>query len=460
MAPASGQLAGPLPVRYRGPHRGGAPGPTKARSLPAPAPMTTAAAVRTCECGCGSSLRHPRSHFAPGHNARVSHEGRRGLHRVLERTLCRCGCGRDVKYPAALYVEDHYRRQLAAGSTEGTCAVCGKAIAVKASRGAAGRGKYCSRECFAQARRGSRSPRLLGQTCATCSRSFQLRRTGAPQHYCSRACYWADLRTHRAKSEPGRFLLNCWRRTGVSMASFARSLGITPQNLSDYLKGRQPRRRMFERLNAALGGQLTDSWSAEAKQKARTSAVLNPEFERARTSKEAHAKTAAKLRGGQRPKEVRDRISAVLRASERHQLQLERLHDWSRSASGRATKALFPRLRAHPHPTRADRREWALHVAQLPSADPLTPGQVLELWRPHLDRRGLWSNAGRKANEERHDFIDEQLALWPKGPGGRRKKGVWTHIEEVARRRGLAVPEQGYSRWLSEHRSHCRRPEA
>lgn len=62
------------------------------------------------------------------------------------------------------------------------CGLCGKEHYVRPGRIAAGRGKFCSRECASKARRNEANEAV----CEWCGISF--RKKGRPQKYCSRSC--------------------------------------------------------------------------------------------------------------------------------------------------------------------------------------------------------------------------------------------------------------------------------
>lgn len=73
------------------------------------------------------------------------------------------------------------------------CARCGRPKLVKAYRLLQG-AKYCSRQCYAMAKRGWRHPmnRRVARVCRTCRREFEVKRHEALKghgKYCSSACY-------------------------------------------------------------------------------------------------------------------------------------------------------------------------------------------------------------------------------------------------------------------------------
>lgn len=100
----------------------------------------------------------------------------------------RCACGATFRPPnrSRVYCSAECRRRFANYHHPlrkfAACAHCGAEFPTKGKA----RAKFCSRECFAAAKRGVPRVEVVTRACATCGADFTVKRKG--QTYCSREC--------------------------------------------------------------------------------------------------------------------------------------------------------------------------------------------------------------------------------------------------------------------------------
>ena len=115
------------------------------------------------------------------------------------------------------------------------------------------------------------------------------------------------------------------------------------------------------------------------------------------------------------------------------------LRDFARSPLGAVLRPLVRRLREQPKPSRADIHAWAKDIARrVPSH---TATGILETWVPWLQRRGLWSAAGRKSDEKRYEVVMTMMADWPRTRTGKLGAGFWPKAGERVGRSGPELYE-------------------
>lgn len=136
-----------------------------------------------------------------------------------------------------------------------------------------------------------------------------------------------------------------------------------------------------------------------------------------------------------RPKNPNAVTKMMATKSERGQLKAPPFLEFNRSAEGRALLPLWAHLKHRPRPNSKQFREWARRTAaRLDSS----PAHVIATWKPHLVNRGVWSNAGRKALDDRYGMVKELMAAWPRRENGQLKYGFWPHAaNEVSRAEGI-----------------------
>jgi hypothetical protein len=180
-----------------------------------------------------------------------------------------------------------------------------------------------------------------------------------------------------------------------------------------------------------------------------------------RAHRKVAQKRAAKTRKG-KPQVISaiHRAAISVAARERHRKRPElgrRLGKFQQSFDGRALTSLRLRLAWWNHPERRARsprpmpatraqipqrseiRTWALEYARQSGA---AQADVLQVWKPWLERVGLWSRAGRRRADERFDLITNLMAGWRRTPSGKLGRGFWVEVERaVARVEGRQSPD-------------------
>ena len=81
---------------------------------------------------------------------------------------------------------------------------------------------------------------------------------------------------------------------------------------------------------------------------------------------------------------------------------------------------------------------------------------MLAAWKPYLEARGLWSKAGRKANETRHAIVLELRAEWRQTPKGNPKRGFWAAVAAtISEVENYPVTAKEMREWYRQHLRHC-----
>lgn len=304
--------------------------------------------------------------------------------------------------------------------------------------------------------RGHFPPRTHRTTsiCATCRQPFE-HRADRRRIHCSKPCYATDQRGDLSpETELAVFLFDQWRNSGLSISAHARTLGIGKDSLTWLIGNRLPARKTYGRLKRAFGDALPPSQTeteAQRLNRARVHEQLpKPGSKR---SSEMYRRAAAAKRGRPRRPEDAARSAATARATGAAEQAGVRLTTDARSTEGRIRRMLFGRLRHVPRPSRPQVREWARDAADGANR---SAADVLAAWTPYLEARGLWSKAGRKANETRHAIVLELRAEWRQTPKGNPKRGFWAAVAAtISEVENYPVTAKEMREWYRQHLRHC-----
>ena len=198
-----------------------------------------------------------------------------------------------------------------------------------------------------------------------------------------------------------------------------------------------------KRLEATRQGLASSEKVASYRQRLRT----NKRFQRQAVNRMAEA-----VRGHEKSPDHRKKISTALKAYRQGKSGREPhpLGQHNRTVRGRAQNSLKNYLRRAPQPTRAQIREWARTVRNRLGLPVIG---VLESWRPGLDRRGLWSNRGRKFMERRHQIVVALMMFWPRTFSGKLKAGFWKNAaDRVSQDDGTPTSGPELYQWFYHHR--------
>lgn len=171
--------------------------------------------------------------------------------------------------------------------------------------------------------------------------------------------------------------------------------------------------------------------------------------------------TAQRGGRGNQGRKIAPDVVAQSMATRRNNGGLDRatkaLTAYSRSAQGQALHSLFGRLNGVAEPTKPQRgwkpqlRRWAKAIG---TEVGLSTDTVLALWEPHLKRRKLWRDGGRKPDEGRHLTINECLATFEKRPAGHYPRGTWGEVAtavSAAEKLDPPLTDRYVQKWLQRH---------
>lgn len=231
-----------------------------------------------------------------------------------------------------------------------------------------------------------------------------------------------------------------------ALAAVAAWLGISLEEATKLQGGTAEAKR----LEATRQGLASSEKVASYRQKLRT----NRRFQRQVVNRMAEA-----VRGHEKSPDHRKKISIALKTYRQGKSGREPhpLGQHNRTMRGRAQNSLKNFLRRTPQPTRAQIREWAGTVRNRLG---LSVARVLESWRPGLERRGLWSRAGRKANERRHGILQQLKAMARRTATGKLAQGFWAEAAKVVSQdEDSAISGAELQVWSKRHERYCSGPD-
>ncbi len=295
------------------------------------------------------------------------------------------------------------------------------------------------------------APNYPVYTCERCERQFR-DKPSTQRRYCSRKC---DIADHRPRLSPAktpfaRFLNSQWQASRLTLSEWGRSVGLDRHTAKRLIRGGLPRRSTFDHLRSLFGDDLPETPTVTEERIARLQAnagdLHTPEVKR----KAAEARRRQNLR--QSP-ETKAKIKASLQAIGHLERTAAVLTTWNQSTEGKCVSALMGRLNGNPEPSWGQVKEWAEETGKKVG---LPTKAVLEIWRPHLEKRDLLSRAGSPRNERRHQIIEEMLAKAGKTDSRKAKRGTWDEIaREVSRVEGKEISGPQLYEWYRRHRQVC-----
>lgn len=163
---------------------------------------------------------------------------------------------------------------------------------------------------------------------------------------------------------------------------------------------------------------------------------------------QARTRAGKSIRGRPHGPEWNARIRLGLIAAGAPSYGAAKLKAVQATQDGQARQRLWQWLRWHPHPTRDEVRAWARVIgARLNQR----PGWVLAAWLPYLESRGLWSRAGRRANERRHAIVETLRERWPAG-----MHGSWDAAAIlVSKADNYPIDGPALAQWWRDHKGGC-----
>jgi hypothetical protein len=263
---------------------------------------------------------------------------------------------------------------------------------------------------------------------------------------CSVAC--SSLRTLSAHARPGlkQDILTYLRQHRLTLSAFARAAGISPGVLQEWFRQRDRalHRADVERLAVALGLESVEAaiqaaggQTAEQRQAA-AATVASQAAAQARRDASRVPSVAPRPRGKWRlGEETRAKMRAAWKGSEAAKANGRRLKAWHRLDTGEPKveavllQHLWSFLGRHPSPTR---EEIAQLEAAVAARRGVKPEVVHAVYRPYLQKRGLWPKGGRPRNADRGVLIDALRAEWSR---------------DHPRKRNGALADEGWA-WVTE----------
>lgn len=397
-----------------------------------------AEALRSCRCRCGQALRSPESEFVPGHG------------------LCpRCG----DPFQAPPSTRRIYCSRKCYITPSVPCIDCGEPVPGRLFKKGRRRCEVCSD------RRGSR--RSVAQNPSMALIDAELKRLGLSRGDLSQemGCHRYYLAVAAAKT--------IWHPRRAEAEKIAARLNIPLPQLLAYTGGTWEDWRSIGALaarvclcalqaaraaNNAIASFLGDFLVAQVRdlgKRGDVAALEDLQQQLLRLPLKRHP--SSDVGGGWtrgRPKNPIAVTKMMATKSERGQLEAPPFLDFNKSADGRALLPLWAHLKHQPRPTRKQVRSWALTAAARLNH---SVAILIAVWKPRLEARGLWTKVGRKANEERHQFIDELIAAATRTATGRRPRGFWDGAAaEVSGREGEYISGPELRVWYDRHcHGHC-----
>lgn len=297
------------------------------------------------------------------------------------------------------------------------------------------------------------------RTCPNCGRSVWVTRAAQSRwRACSRLCLAALRRRLVAWNGLQQRILERMMADGLTFTDVANRSGVNRTTIRRWFgeRGRYLRSESVKKLSTYLGladdealalaggrrGEGEMARTGRANIEAGRPVPGSAKFRRARR------KAGLKMRGRPHRPDWKARIGASNRKSGTGRLGAERLVAFQSTPIGGLAQRLWIRLRWHPAPDRATIRRWAAEIADRTGT---TESEVLAAWKPYLQRRGLWSTRGRKANERRHAIVGHLNRIWPT-----RKHGFWDVVAAIVedvdgdQRSGIELAQ-----WWAHHRRYC-----
>jgi hypothetical protein len=356
---------------------------------PATADPDPAPAHASCGCGCGAPVRSASARFLPGHHMRVANHLRRGHDEI--------------------------------------CAACGQSFWVYPGR-TKRKFRACSHVCYAALRLKLPAWNLLQKRL--------LRRMGEDK------LSFRQMTSAMGVADPA---LRYWFTTEGSTTPSS-----TIQAIVDFLAQDD---LTYERALQEAGGITAEGRMRESGRAMAAANLPKAGTDAAREqARRAAAAWSAKRDKTRNPDGVKRRL-ATLEANGTQARFAAGGIAFARSLRGRIVHALFGRLNGNAAPTRDEIQRWAGDVsARLadPEVGPLPPTAIVEIWRPYLEARGVWSNSGRPIEHPEWGPIIAQLVAphWP----GKNPYGFWkAAAHELSRQLGYTVDWDVAKRWWDRH---------